>query len=398
MSKSVETTPGESVTEAGYTEKPAGLLRTILDHLNCADLVRTPYGIWPLVLVAAVAFIAVGQLEVFRVAGPNIAQDVNLDLRTIGGLFAIVGVLSTVLSLTLGWLADRTRRTWMAAIGAGVTGIASMLQSRAVDTNSFAIPNVASETSAPMITVPVLPLLSDWYPPHTRGRVFAVVGALLTVGRLAGIVFVGAMVIHFGWRTTNVIIAAPLLVLALGFFLLKEPVRGYFEKKAMGLPEEAALREDPPQSFGEAWRTTWSVRTVRRLFVAAVLLNIGLYPFAIYLSFFLADQYNLDVGARTAFFLPTVVVSLVGAVIGGGLVDRLSRPGFNGVVRVVARFTAVAVVGAAGGALTPPLWLLSVLSCVVYFGFSLSGPGLSVIYSQVIPPNVRSQGQQVTNL
>ena len=50
--------------------------------------------------------------------------------------------------------------------------------------------------------------------------------------------------------------------------LLKEPVRGYMERRAMGADEEIALQESEPQSFGEAWRTVWAVRTLRRQFIA----------------------------------------------------------------------------------------------------------------------------------
>ena len=38
----------------------------------------------------------------------------------------------------------------------------------------------------------------------------------------------------------------------------------------MGADEVTALEESDPQSFGEAWRTVWAVRTLRRQFVATV--------------------------------------------------------------------------------------------------------------------------------
>ena len=37
----------------------------------------------------------------------------------------------------------------------------------------------------------------------------------------------------------------------------------------MGASEEVASRESEPQSFGEAWRTVWAVRTLRRIFISA---------------------------------------------------------------------------------------------------------------------------------
>ena len=45
---------------------------------------------------------------------------------------------------------------------------------------------------------------------------------------------------------------------------LREPIRGYFERKAVGADDDTARVEDEPQSFGEGWRTTFAVRTLRR--------------------------------------------------------------------------------------------------------------------------------------
>ena len=53
--------------------------------------------------------------------------------------------------------------------------------------------------------------------------------------------------------------------------LLREPVRGYMERRAMGASDEVALQESEPQSFGEAWRTVWAVRTLRRHFIAGMI-------------------------------------------------------------------------------------------------------------------------------
>ena len=58
-------------------------------------------------------------------------------------------------------------------------------------------------------------------------------------------------------------------------FRLSEPVRGYMERRALGLDEELAKVEDERLSFGESWRTIWAVRTLRRLFIADICDNVG---------------------------------------------------------------------------------------------------------------------------
>jgi branched-chain amino acid transport system ATP-binding protein len=175
-------------------------------------------------------------------------------------------------------------------------------------------------------------------------------------------------------------------------------VRGYFERKAMGMSEEVARREDPPQSFGEAMRTTWSVRTLRRLFFADLVGGIANYPLQILLGFYLADQYGLDVSARTAFLLPTVLAGLVGGFLGGGLLDAFSRRSPGSVMRTVAVFNVVSAIAIIFVAIEPPLGVLELAVCCFIFGSALTGPGLNAVYSQVVPPSVRSQGLQFNAL
>ena len=121
------------------------------------------------------------------------------------------------------------------------------------------------------------PLIADYYPLDSRGRVLRDSSARWTqAGELVSLLVVGVLVTVVGWRTANLILTVPILLLGLVMLIfLREPMRGYFEKRAMGFDNETSAHEDPPQSFGEAWRTIWAVRMLRRLFVAQMFAQIA---------------------------------------------------------------------------------------------------------------------------
>ena len=385
----------------GYTRRPgvlSGLATLVKMSFQWGHIARTPYGLFPLLLTCSIVLTQLLQTLVFAVAGPNIAQDLGMDLRTVGGILGIVGVVTIFSAIGIGWLSDRVKRRPLVAAGSMLSAVAGLFQSAAGSTAGFATPNIAGTVATDGSLVPAESLLADWYPIEARGRAFGAFGIATNVAQAAGLVGIGFLVTAIGWRSTILWLSLPLFLLAFGFLFVREPVRGYFERKAMGFSEADALKEDPPQSLGAAFRTIWAVRSVRRLFFADMLLNVGALPIGIYLSFFLADQYNLNAAQRSLFLLPTVLAGVIGALFGGGLIDALGTRSPASVLRMLGGLLSVGIVGLVGFALAPPLLVLALFACVFFFANALAGPGLQSIYSQVIPASVRSQGQQFNQL
>ena len=115
---------------------------------------------------------------------------------------------------------------------------------------------------------------------------------------------------HWGWRTAGFIFAIPLIPVGIfALFRLKEPVRGYMERRALGASDDEARIEDEPQSFGEAWRATWAVRTLRRLFIASAIAACGSAGFGLYFGVYLAEKYGLNAQAPALLAVPSLVVA-----------------------------------------------------------------------------------------
>lgn len=373
--------------------------RIVRESLALRELGKTPYGWAPAAVFAALFFSGAFGNRVLIVAGPNIAQDLNLDLRTVGGIQSIVSILGIISLLLIAWLADRVRRKRLAGIGMIVAGGAGMVRSAATNMRTFASADVFSTVSENFAAVPIFSLLADYYPVKNRGRVFGLISISRGIGALLSVLVVGVMVTVLGWRTTNVITSAPLILLGVvALLVFREPVRGYFEKLERGFDEETARRADPPQSFGEGWRTVWSVRLVRRLFVGQIFYGIGFAPFNVYLSFMLADEYGLNPIQRSLFALPVVISGVFGGVLGGGLIDVLGARSPSSVLRVLAASSLIPVTGLILLATTPPLWLAVIGVVLFTMGNTVVQPTFLSINSQVIPAQVRSMGQMMIYL
>src|SRR5439155_25866943 len=106
----------------------------------------------------------------------------------------------------------------------------------------------------------------------------------------------------------------------------------------------------------------------------------------------LVDRYRLTPVARAGFVLPGVILGVAGALIGGGLLDRLGRTNPGRSVVVLGTFRAIAALGLVGFAFTPAVGVLVVAFAVSSFGASLATPAYNALISQVVPANVRTQG------
>jgi branched-chain amino acid transport system ATP-binding protein len=368
---------------------------------NWTDLRRTPYGTRPVAVFAFLGLVGGLAGPAFALAAPDIIVDLKIDVRDILNVQATIGFFLIFAAIALGWYADRHPRVPLFGLGTIVSGLFRMVTAGAHNLAMLGTPEVLGGVAGAASDVPSFSLLADYYPAESRGKVFAILGIVGRTASLPLALTAALMVDGLGWRTTFVIGGALVAVSGVVILVaLREPVRGYMERRAMGAGEEIARQEGEPQSFGEAWRTVWAVRTLRRQFIAAVVATPGGTVYALLLPFLLVDQYGLrSATARFAALAPaSFVAGLLGAFVGGALIDRLSAVNPSRVLVVVGLFGLIGALGLLGTATLPPLWLLVGFSALLTFGYALVGPAAQAITTQIIPPVVRTQGVQMLGL
>ena len=371
---------------------------TLKESLDFRSLRETPYGMTPMLIMATTFFVSGINNRAFGVAAPEIARALEVNGETIVNLSIMVGFFAIFAKLYAGWYGDRHKRIPMLAFGTIFNGLFGVATSRGQSTVSLGTPRIFGEISETIGDVPLFSLLADYYPLEVRGKVFAGLSTLGRMGRLISTFLVGALVTYLGFRTTFVITGAAVAVMGFVILLrLREPVRGYMERRALGASEEVARTEDEPQSFGEGWRSTWGVRTIRRIFIADCILGLSI-AVELRMGNFLFEQYGLNALERSMIFIPSIIVGLVGGLIGGTMIDRFMRRNPSRVLVLIGLFQLVGFLPYFLYAAKPPLILIIAASLPIAFGGALIGPASSVVYAQVIPASIRTQGLQVFGL
>ncbi len=380
----------------GVRANVAGVFR---DAKNWRDLRRTPYGLRPVFVLAGAEFFIGLNGAVLGLAAPDIIQDLDISLETIFRFSGFVGFLSIFGVLGIAYYADRRKRVPMFGIGVILGGIIGAGQSRARSALSLGVPSTGQDVALTVAGVPTVSLLADYYPPETRGKVFALLGLFATAGSVLVPLGVSQLIGEFGWRATYLALSIPVVLVGIYALLrLREPVRGYFERKTLGATEDEAIVVDEPPSFGEAARTVFGIRTQRRLFMANIFDSAGLRIYGLASIAFFFQEYGLDVEERGLLAFGFGLAALPGAYIGGGLTDALNQRRPSQVLTVFGIFSLISAFGTLVLPTAAPLWVIFISSAVISFGGALIGPASSALFVNITPSNVRTIGSAVRNL
>jgi ABC-type branched-subunit amino acid transport system ATPase component/predicted MFS family arabinose efflux permease len=329
----------------------------------------------------------------FGVLLPEIRDAFGLDMAGVLAVVALASVGALVLSLPLGFVADRVRRTRLAAGGAATWAGFSALT--AVATNVWMLGTVrAGSGLGQAVNVPThSSLLADYYDAPVRPRVYAVHRYANAMGMVVGPISAGLLAYWWGWRAPFVVFAVVTAVFVVVALRLREPVRGRLERQAAGVSDEVADTEEESPSWAESWRIVWQLPTMRRVYMALPFLALSFTGFATLGGLYYDEVFGLDERAR-GFLSGGVegVASLVGLLVGIPVASRLTARDPALVVRFYALVAAVITVGWVVFALAPTV-AVSVGAHLVMSacGFVLA-PGMYSVISQAVPPKVRGFG------
>ena len=371
----------------------ADAIRRAKDQLNLRELVGAA-GLLPLVILGGSTFLTQLTNQSLNFLFPEIRNDFGFNIAFFALFANVVYYVLFVVAPLAGYVADRVKRLPL-LIGAHVLGGAGHV-TLAMSTGipmllgGQALTGVAGAAAAPV----GFPLLTDFYPPRSRARVFAFVAVMSTLGSIFGPIVGGLLGGTVGWRWTYAVMGVASIGLALAYFLLKEPVRGKLDREAAGLPPEAALEEQRPLGWAEAWRAAASIKTLRRIWFALPFFVLGGYEFVIFANLYVANHFYVGTLARGFIVSLATIPGLAGIVLGGAVTDRILayKPGrIFGLLALVNMLTAVSVVLFAFA----PNIVVAVLLLVpsLFFG-ALINPAFQTVSSLVLPARIRGLGLQ----
>ena len=276
------------------------------------------YGFYVLLLLHLVQAFAYLDRYGLSIALEGIKQEFEVSDTVLGFLVGpAFAIFYAIAGFPLARLADvRSRRMVLAvslALWSAMTAVCGLARSF----TQLAIARVMVGIGEAGGTPPSHSLLSDYFPPHQRGRAMAVV----TAGSLIGALFAnagGAIIIGaYGWRGLFFALGVPGILFA--FLLaatLKDPPRGRFDS-------EAARSGDT--SGREVAQYLWSLPSFRWLTLAIGMASLTGYGLTFWFPVFFLRVHGMDmIEMGVGLGIVGLLGSGCGTMLSGFLVDRLS--------------------------------------------------------------------------
>jgi ABC-type branched-subunit amino acid transport system ATPase component len=387
----------EAEVRGGFFGRTLGRFgHTLREASRWGELRHTPYGLTPVLVLGIMGLVRTFDFRIFSLVLPDIVRDLDLSvvgILTASNLFSFVVIFATVY---FGHLLDRVRRVPAIAVGLATQGVGALVRPHLRTEAPHGALGISDTIGYNVSLTPDQSLINDYYPPETRGRAFALFGLLVRIGFYASPWCIGLLTLRYGWRSSFYITGPILLACAvMVIVLLRDPIRGYMERRSLGLKESEARKAEPPPRIGHAWRTIWGIRTMRRLFISEIAARTGEGIYGAAYVFFLFEEYGFDALERGKLLTFLGLFSLVGAFLAGGLVDALMRSRPQRVLVVSGLFAMLLGVSIGIIATSPPMWAFILLNAMYGFGLALSGPAKAVFYGHILPAHIRTLGVTV---
>jgi ABC-type branched-subunit amino acid transport system ATPase component/sugar phosphate permease len=354
--------------------------------------------IYPLLILFGLN--AVDELDrtAFGILVPEIQDAFNLDLTGILVLIAVVGAVALALQIPIAQASDRHRRVPIALAGAAVWGVFSFMTGLVSTVIWLGIARAGSGIGKAVVDPTHNSLIADYYAPERRPSVYSFHRAANAVGQFLGPLLGGLLAYWFTWRAPFLVFAIPSLVLVVLGLRMREPIRGHFEREAMGASEEAVLTEEEPASFAEAWRTCWKIAGLRRIWYALPFLAAALIGFVSLAALLYEEEFGLNAVQRGTVAAAVEPMQLVGLILGARLATRWIVTDPGRILHFLGYIAVGASVLAAVFALAPNVAVAVAANAVITAGLAIVLPGIIATLSLAIPPRTRSLGFSIASL
>jgi len=369
----------------------AGVGRRVADTLRAADPRALSGPKLPVAVLALTGTIAVWDDAALGILLPEIRAEFGLNVAFLVGLTSIMAIVSRLVSVPFGYLADRTSRVWMIRIGSIVANVSSVVQGLAPGVGMLIGGRIAGGIGAAAVTPASFPVLADYYEPDERARVFSFMTVGGLVGGLLGPLIVGFLGARYGWRVAVASLGILASVVSLLTFLVREPPRGGSE---IGAERLEKVVESPPPGFVEAYRTMSSIVTLRRFWYVAPFTIIAGTGFGAILAVYYAEVYLIGPGQRGVIIAVSSVVAIVSLLVLSPIGDRILDERPARLITITAVMTLWQAISFALLAFSPNIvvaLLVGIPASVV--GTALAPAQLTLI-SRIVPPRMRGIGLQ----
>jgi len=240
------------------------------------------------------------------------------QLGLIGGFY--FALFYCVISIPIGYLADKTSRSKVLALACAIWSGATMGCGLAANYFQLAMARMTVGFGEAGGVPPSYAIISDYFPPGRRGTALGIFNTAPGIGAALGIAFGAYIAAVYSWRDAFVALGSVGLVAAIGVLLLvHEPRKGALD------PVQVQLAAN---SYG-FWQTAKMFFSRPVLVLAALgagvtqLITYGMGNFAV---LFLMREKGMTLGQVAAYYSLVALFGMCGSMIlTGRLIDHFAR-------------------------------------------------------------------------
>ncbi len=354
-----------------------------------------------LVVALTVAYVfSYADRKILELLIEPIKADLNLSDEQIGIIggpaFSIVYATS---GLFIGWLVDRIRRTWLVGVGIAFWSLATAVSGLAQNFWQMFVARMSVGAGEATLSPAAFSMIGDSFPPEERGKPIAFYTMALVIGSsvagfLGGGILIwakttqGVEVPIFGilapWQMAFFMIGLPGFLVALWFFVIKEPERRLTTVEDNSLKGNSVL--DALGYIAKHWCTYFSFVSI-----------VCVMTIIAYSQGFLASTFKRVWGWETehyAFVNATalLIIGPANLLIWGYLSDRWTQAGIRDApFRIMVAGLLIMVPTGAIAMFMPNGWTAYAVLCLNTIGIGMvSGVGVTALLL-ISPSQIRGQ-------
>jgi len=312
---------------------------------------------------------------------PRIIDTFGISLTQMGAVSTGALIVASVLYPVWGYLYDRYARSKLLALASFIWGSTTWLNAIAPNYSTFLITRASTgidDSSYPGL----YSLISDYFGPTMRGKIYGLLELTMPLGYLAGMILAMTLGGQIGWRGVFYLTGSLGILLAVViFFGVRDAPRGRSEPELEGLEQIGTYRFD--------WQTAkglFQKRSLRLLFIQGF---FGVFPWNV-ITYWFFTYLERERGYSGNILLLTmgvaVIVLALGYPLGGAAGDLLFKRTPRG--RAIVSATAV---------------LMGAILLTITLGIPAANQGLflvmlvlTALFIPVAAPNVVSTVYDVT--
>ena len=257
-----------------------------------------------------------------------LAKPIQDDLGVSDGQLGLIGGLYfaafyCILAIPVGWLADKTNRVRVLSFACALWSAATAACGLAQNYPQLAAARMAVGVGEAGGVPPSYAIISDYFPPGTRGTALGLFNFGPPIGQALGVAFGASIAAAYSWRSAFISIGVIGIITAVVVWVMvREPKRGGLDATAKPSPAAA-------QSSAGFWST------VKMFFTNPVLLRIALacgatqfvtYAIINFTTLLLMREKGMTLGDVAIYYALVIGIgTMAGMYVSGRLIDHFAK-------------------------------------------------------------------------